>query len=117
MYKQGDLIAVNGRIYEYDKYEKFLGYHIVSEVDIDDEGHLTAVCRLNVFTDEELKDNVVNFTQTQWCGIIEHFIRQEYDLTEEEISNAAEDMVYRCFAYGVPKLEFLPEYIEEYLNR
>ena len=84
---------------------------------IDDEGNLTATYSPYAFTDEELKNDAVNFTKTQWCGIVEHFIRMYYNLTEEDVIDAAEDIVYRCFAYGVPKLEFLPEYIEEYLNR
>ncbi len=117
MINQGTLIAVGGNIYEYDRYEKIVKCHIVTEVDIDDEGHLTATYRLNAFTDEELKDNAVNFTQSQWYGIVEHFIRQDYDLTDEDIDAATEDIVGRCFAYGIPKFHELPEYIAEYMNR
>ena len=113
--ERGTLIVIDGNIYEYE-YDNDL-YHVVSEVLIDDEGRLTATYVTRAVSSEELKDNAVNFTQQQWCGIVEHFIRQDYDLSEEEISNAAEDMVYRCFAYGVPKLEELPKYIAEYLNR
>ena len=115
MYKQGTIIAIKGKLYEYDL--RLNGYNIANEVMIDDEGRLTATYASYAFTDEELKDNAVNFTESQWYGIVEHFIRQDYDLTEEDINTAVEDIVGRCFAYGVPTIEELPEYIAEYLNR
>lgn len=117
MIKQGTLIAVGGELYEYDRYDKNLKMHFASEIIIDDEGHLVQTYILNCFSTEDLKDNAVNFTEPQWYGIVVHFIRQAYDLTEEDIEMAAEDIVYRCFAYGVPTIEELPEYIAEYLNR
>ena len=114
---KGNLIAINGELYEYAY--KGDNYHIAYEVMIDDEGRLTETYEAYAFTDEELKNNAVNFTQTQWCGIIEHFIRQEYNLPDKEIRTAAEDIVFRCFTYGygIPTIEELPEYIAEYLNR
>lgn len=115
--EQGTLIAIGGNIYEYDRYEEQAKCHVVFEVGIDDEGHLTATYVPYAFTDGELKDNAVNFTESQWYGIVKHFIRQAHDLTEEDIQTAAEDIVGRCFAYGIPTIEELPEYIAEYLNR
>lgn len=115
MYKQGTIIAVGGELYEYD-YKSEL-YHIANEILIDDEGRLTITYKPYAFTDEELKDNAVNFTKSQWYGIVAHFIRQDYDLTEEDIEIATEDIVGRCFAYGIPTIEELPEYIAEYMNR
>ena len=117
MYKQGTLIAIKGAIWEYDQYDEVAKMHIAHEVEIDDEGNLTATYAPYAFTDEELKDNAVNFTQSQWYGIVAHFIRQAHDLTEEDIETATEDIVGRCFAYGIPKFEVLPEYIAEYLDR
>lgn len=117
MIKQGTIIAIKGNLYEYNQYDVRAKMHIAHAIMIDDEGHLTATYDAYAFTDEELKDNAVNFTETQWCGIVEHFIRQDYVLFDEEISDAAEDIVGRCFAYGIPTIEELPEYIAEYLNR
>lgn len=57
------------------------------------------------------------FTKTQWYEIVSHFIRQKYtDLTEEEINDITEDIVGRCFAYGVPTIRELPNYIDDYMN-
>lgn len=112
---KGNLIAINGELYEYAY--KGDNYHIAYEVMIDDEGRLTETYEAYAFTDEELKNNAVNFTQSQWYGIVEHFIRQDYDLTELQINGAVMDIVDRCFAYGIPTIEELPEYIAEYMNR
>lgn len=117
MIEQGTLIAIKGTIWEYDQYDEKAKMHIAHEVLIDDEGNLTATYNAYAFTDEELEDDTVNFTKSQWYGIVSHFIRQDYDLTEEDISTAAEDIVYRCFAYGIPTIEILPMYLMEYLNR
>ena len=121
MYKEGTIIAVNGNLYEYGKvedanYTKDLKFHKVYEIDIDDEGHLTQTYITNYFTTEELANNEVKFTKEQWYGIVADFLRNNYDLEEEEITNATEDIVGRCFAYGVPKLHELPEYIADYMN-
>ena len=114
----GTLISIKGNLYEYDQYDERSKMHIAHEVEIDENGNLTATYNAYAFTDEELKDNAVNFTKTQWCGIVEHFIREgNFHLNEEEMSDAAEDIVYRCFAYGIPEFHELPEYIAEYLNR
>lgn len=115
MYKAGQIIAVNGAIYEY--MQKLGNLHTVSEIEIDEEGILTATYRYHLVTDEDLTHDEVHFTKDQWYGIVEHFIRQAYDLTEEEISEATEDIVGRCFAYGISKIHELPEYIADYMNR
>lgn len=116
MYKQGQLIAVNGAIYEY--MGKHNNLHMVSEVEIDEDGHLTATYCSRYVTDAELKFNEIQFTKQQWYGIVEHFIRQDYDdFTEEEIMDATEDIVGRCFAYGIPQFEELSEYIADCMNR
>ena len=115
MIEKGTIIAVGGELYEYDyKGDK---YHIAYEILIDEDGHLIPTYTPFAFTDKELQDNAVNFTETQWCGIVKHFIRQNYDLSDRDIHNAAVDIVGRCFAYGIPTIEELPEYIAEYLNR
>lgn len=117
--EKGKLISVNGAIYEYDRYDKYLKIHIATEVIIDEDGYLTATHIPHCFTDEELTDrDEPTFTKKQWYGIVEHFIRQEYeDLTDEEIDNATEDIVGRCFAYGIPKFEELSEYIADWMDR
>ena len=57
------------------------------------------------------------FTNKQWCGIVDSLIRYKYDLTNEEIDDAVDDIVGRCFAYGIPKMHELEGYIAEYMNR
>lgn len=114
--KAGTLIAVNGKLYEYLRAE--LGLHRVSEIEFDEDGLLTPTYTHRYFTDEELANNEVNFTQQQWYGIVECFIRQDYDdLTEMQISGAVMDIVDRCFAYGIPKIHELADYIAEYMDR
>jgi hypothetical protein len=115
---RGQLIAVNGAIYEYDRYDAYLQMHLVTEVEIDEDGILTATYVARCFTDAELSNRGIDLTEKQWIGLTEHFIRQEYDLTEEEIKDAAEDIVCRCFAVTrIPLVEELPNYIAIYMDR
>ena len=116
---QGTLVAINGKIYEYDRYDEHLKIHITTEIDIDSEGFLTQTYIPYAFTDAEFTINEEpNFTDAQWYGIVAHFIREgNFDLNEEEMEDAAEDIVGRCFAYGVPKIHELEDYIAEYMNR
>ena len=116
--KQGQLIAVNGNLYDYIGYDEEIKQHKVAVVDIDEEGILTNTHSTWYFTDEELSNRGINLTDKQWVGLIEHFIRQEYDLTEEEIKDASEDIVYRCFTVTrIPFVEELPNYIAIYMDR
>lgn len=120
--KQGDLIAVNGNLYEYGGIEKAeyskATFHKVYVVDIDEDGILTATGITCCFTDEELSNRGIKLTENQWLGLTEYFIRQDYDLTEEEIKDAAEDIVCRCFATTrIPLVEELPNYIAIYMDR
>ena len=123
MYKEGTIIAVNGNLYEYGNIEnadftKDLQLHKVYEIDIDENGYLVNTGITNYFTTEELDNHNVNFTKKQWYGIVECFIRHEYAaLTEEEILGATEDIVGRCFAYGIPKIHELSDYIADCINR
>ena len=114
--KQGDLIAVNNNLYEYGGIQE--GLHKVYVIDIDEEGILTHTCIPWYVTDEEISNRGIELTQRQWLGLTEHFIRQEYDLADEEIQEIAEDIVYRCFAVTrKPLVEELPMYITLYMNR
>jgi hypothetical protein len=113
----GELIAVNGNLYEYVRKEKS-NLHRVSEVEIDEDGYLTATYVEWLFTDAELSNRGINLTEKQWIGLTEHFLREEYDLNEEEIADAAEDIVCRCFATTrTPLVEELPNYIAIYMDR
>lgn len=114
-----DIIAVKGNLYCYDKYDEDAKMHKVVDVEIDEEGHLTCTYRTWYFTDEELKDNKISLTQKQWCGLVKQIICNEYpDLDDDQMSDAATDIVCRCFAVsGMPTVEELPEYIAGYLNR
>ena len=123
MYKEGQLIAVNGNIYEYGGIEnadftKDLRLHKVYVIEVDNEGYLTNTHTSQYFTTEELNNKEIHFTQDQWYKIVEQLIRYEYtDLTEEAITDATDDIVYREFAYGIPKFHELEDYIAEYMNR
>jgi hypothetical protein len=62
--------------------------------------------------------NKTNFTQDQWYGIVEHFIRQAYCIDDEDITEATDEIVGRCFSVtGIPKFDTLEDYIAEYMNR
>ena len=121
--KIGDLIAVNGNLYEYGgieeaDYTKNLKLHKVYDVDIDEEGILTSIGSTWYFTDEELSNRGIDLTEEQWIGLVKHFLHQDYDLTEEEIEDAANDIVCRCFTITrIPLVEELPNYIALYENR
>ena len=117
--RKGQLIAVNGRIYEYVKYDDVANVHLVSEVGIDCDGILTSTHILSYFYTEQLLEgnNKIDLTARQWFGLVEHFIRQDYDLTEREIEDITEDIVGRCFAYGIPQFDQLADYIADYMDR
>ena len=119
MYKQGQLIAVNGTIYEYLRFDEVAKVHLVSEVDIDCEGLLTATHILSYFYPEQLAEGIdkIDLTTNQWYGFVAHLLRQDYELTTEAMEDATWDIVDRCFAYGVPKVSKLTDYIAEYMNR
>lgn len=117
--KEGTIVAVNGNIYEYVGFDEHLQMHQLSEIDIDEDGHLTATYGVYYMPDDEFAfSEDGEFTQRQWYGIVELFIRQDYgDLTEMQISGAVMDIVDRCFAYGVPHIHELANYIAEYMDR
>ena len=123
MYKEGQIIAIDGCLYEYggeekSKFTRDSILHKVYDIDVEDDGILIATGRTWYFTTEELLNNEVNFTKDQWYGIVAHFIREgDFDLNEEEMEDATEDIVGRCFAYGIPKIHELEGYIAEYMNR
>lgn len=122
MYKEGQIIAVNGNIYEYGgiedaDYTKDLKLHKVYEIDLDDEGHLIHTYATSYFTTEELANDEIKLTKDQWYGIVRHLIAYNYDLEAEAVADATEDIVGRCFAYGIPKIHELECYIAEYMNR
>lgn len=114
--KQGQIIAINGNLFEYGgiepcSYSK--GYlHKVCEIDVDEDGVLTATSRTDFYVDEDLKNNEVKFTKPQWYGVIELLVRQNYDLTDGEVENLVKQVVEEDFANGVPNtLEKAEEYI------
>ena len=114
--RAGQLIAVDGKLYEYIREEA--NFHRVAEVEVDEDGYLTATHIEQAFTTEDLTRNEIHFTKDQWYGIVAHFIREGgFDLNEEEIEDATEDIVGRCFCYGIPKFHELPEYIADYMDR
>jgi hypothetical protein len=122
--KTGQLIAVNGGIYEYGEvvaadYTKELKLHRVYVVDIDEEGILTSVGSTWYFTSEELTNgfNKINLTEAQWHGIVEGIIRRDYAISDEEINEATDDIIYRCFALNKPQFDELEEYIACYMKR
>lgn len=120
MYKQGKLIAINGSIYEYVRYDEAAKVHLVSEVMVDCEGMLTATHIMCYFYPEQLAEGIgkISLTKDQWYGIVAHFIREgNFHLNEEEMEDTTEDIVERCFSYGVPKFEELEDYIANYMDR
>ena len=121
--RAGDLIAVNGNLYEYEGmedayYTKNVKFHKASIVDIDEEGRMTSTGITTYFTDYEISNRGINLTEKQWIGLVKQFIEHEYDLTEEAIEEAVQDIVCRCFATTrIPLVEELPNYIAIYMNR
>ena len=56
-------------------------------------------------------------TKAEWYEVVAEHLAENYDLTAEEVELATEDIVGRCFCYGIPTLAELPEYIADYMNR
>ena len=118
MMRSGNLITVNGTIYEYMGYDEDLKFHKGAIIEIDDEGILTHTHRNWYFSTEELANNEMDLTLAQVEGLVEHFIRQDYALTAEEMAEIVEDIVCRCFAVtGIPKIEEMADYIAKYMER
>lgn len=118
MHTQGQLIAVDGVIYEYDGIEAD-GLHRVYVIDIDEKGILTHTYNSWYLTDEELTAgfNKINLTQKQWYGVVSLLLREELKYSEETIAEAAEDIVYRCFTMSMPEFDELQDYIDCYMDR
>ncbi|MEE1503851.1 MAG: hypothetical protein UGF89_06380 [Acutalibacteraceae bacterium] len=104
--KQGQIIAVYGNLFEYGGIEpcEYSKEHLhkVYEIDIDEDGVPTATLRTCSYTDEDLKNNEVNFTKPQWYGVIELLVRQNYNLADEDIEGVVKQVV-ESFAGEVPK--------------
>lgn len=56
-------------------------------------------------------------SKDEWYEVVAKHIAENYNLSDEDIEMATEDIVGRCFCYGVPTLAELPEYIAEYMDR
>lgn len=109
--KQGDLIAVNGKLYQYQGIE-----HKVYEVKIDDQGILASTSNPCYLTNIELSNRGIDLTENQWIGLTEHFIREEYKhLTEEAIKNISKDIVRGFVTTRTPLVEELSNYIAIYM--
>ena len=52
-----------------------------------------------------------------WVEVVQNHIREKYNLDDELIESTTMDIVFRCFAYGVPQLHDLPSYIADYMKR
>jgi hypothetical protein len=120
MDRPGDLIAVRGNLYEYAGIEQTIGgiMHKAHEVHIDDDGVLTITKETWHLTERELDCRGIDLTERQWIGLVEHFLRKEYSLTDDEIKAAANDIVCRCFNdTRIPLVEELPNYIAIYIGR
>lgn len=104
--KQGQVIAINGNLFEYGGVEPCAyskGYlHKVYEIDVDEDGVLTATLRTCSYTAEDLKSNEVSFTKPQWYGVVELLVRQSYKLVDEEVENVVKQVV-ESFAGEMPK--------------
>ena len=118
--EQGQLIALNGNIYEYVGFDEHINCHRLSMVEIDEYGMFTATYGICYLTEDEFNcaDRNIEFTEDQWYGIVAHFVREgNFNLNEEEMDDATADIVERCFAYGIPKFHELADYIAEYMDR
>ena len=58
-----------------------------------------------------------NVSKDEWYKVVETYLAEHYALTDDALEDATEDIVGRCFCYGVPTLAELPEYIAEYMDR
>ena len=111
------LVSVQGNLYCYDKFDEDIQMHKLSEVEIDEDGLLTATYVPAYFNDEDMKDKDITLTKRQWVGLVEYFIREAVDCTPEVVSEAAEDIVCRCFQTYMPTVDELPAYVAEYFCR
>ena len=111
--KQGQLIAVNGKIYEYHTYNKHLEMHLVFEVEIDEEGILTLTGIPGYLANSELSHRKIDLTEKQWIGLTKHFLVNDFNISDEVI---AKNIVDSFATARTPLVEELPNYIAIYLN-
>ena len=105
------IISVKGDLYEYVGCDN--GIHELVIIDIDDEGILTYTYETAYFTDAEMSDRGISLNKKQWLGLAEELIRENYDITEAEISEAAKNIV--CYKFST--VEELKTYIDKYMRR
>ena len=55
--------------------------------------------------------------KNEWCEVVRKHIAENYNLDDEAVEDATQDIVCRCFCYGIPTLEELPKYVADYMNR
>lgn len=113
--RTNDLIAVSGKIYKYNYYDEGIKKHFVSEVGIDEEGNLAFTNCIIHMTDSEISNRGINLTERQWIRLTEYFLKQEYDFSEEEITEIANNIVDSFATARVPLVEELPNYIAIYM--
>lgn len=111
------LISANGEIYDMIGFDEDVGLYKVAIVDIDEEGLLTSTLIPYYLSKEDLENKEIKLTEKQWMGMVCQMIGYYYALSEEEIDDAANDIVGRCFAItGTPLIENLFAYIKEYMQ-
>lgn len=112
------LISVNGGLYDLFGFDEELGLYKVAIVDIDEDGRLTNTYITWYFSEEELANKEIKLTEKQWLGLLEQMISYEFGLSEEDVAETVNDIVYRCFAItGIPLIENLHSYIKNYMQR
>ena len=114
---ENDLIVVQGNLYSYYGWDGHLQMHKVAEVDIDEDGIITATYIPAYFTEEEMQEGkMINLTQRQWIGLAEYYIRNYYSLEGEKCAVAAKEIIHKGLNSEMLSVEKLLKYITEYLK-
>ena len=111
--KPKDLIAVNGKLYEYFRYDEEFKTHIVTEIEIDEEGNLESTYEPTALTDSEISNRGIDLTEKQWIGLTKHFLINDFNISDEGI---AKNIVNSFATTRTPLVEELPNYIAIYLD-
>jgi hypothetical protein len=71
----------------------------------------------NIYLEVTSVKGVEKMSKDEWYEVVSAYLAEHYALTDDALEDATEDIVGRCFCYGVPTLSELPEYIAEYMDR
>ena len=117
-YENNLLLVIHGNLYSYWQWEEDIKMHKVMEVDIDEEGRLTATYIPAFFSEKEMEEGKeMKLTPKQWLGLTKFLIQDFYFPEEEKYEKEAEKLLKNFFLSSSHLVEELPKFIKTYFEK